>query len=84
MSWPSAQLNGWSSGPVTLHGSPGLIEQVGGVLGMLWRIRILRDVLFFCKLLRKWCVCMCVCVCCLEVCLLDAMLSSFGGSIVKA
>lgn len=29
---------------------------------MLWRIRILRDVLFFCKLLRKWCVCMYMCV----------------------
>lgn len=64
------------------RGSPGPREQVGGVLGMLWRIRILRDVMFFCKLLRKWCVCMYMCVIWKfgnYLSLLDAMLSLFGG-----
>lgn len=69
---------------VTLRGSPGLGEQVGGVLGMLWRIWILRDVLFFCKLLRKWCVCMYMCVVWKygDVYLVRCS-HCFGGSIVK-
>lgn len=29
---------------------------MGGVLRMFWQLRILRDVLFICKLLRKRCV----------------------------
>lgn len=49
---------------------------------MLWRIRILRDVMFFVKMLRKWCVCMYMCVIWKfgnYLSLLDAMLSLFGG-----
>lgn len=79
-SWPSA-------GP--RHGSPGLREQVGGVLGMLWRIRILQDVLFFVNYPESG-VCLCVCACiyvCVCVvwkfgyysCRLDVTLSLFGG-----
>ena len=58
-------LTDWSSGSVTVHSSPGLREQVGGVLGMLWRIRFLRDVLFFVNCSESGvCVCgVCVCVC---------------------
>lgn len=69
---------GWSLGSVNLHSRLGPRE-VGGVPGMLWRTRILRDVLVFCKLLRKWCVY--VYVCCLEFCLCasNAMLSLFGA-----
>lgn len=63
VSWPSAQLTGWSSRSVTLQVSPGLREQVGGVLGMLWRIRILWDVLFFVNCSESGvCVCMYMCV----------------------
>lgn len=78
VSWPLAQPAGWSLGSVNLHSRLGPRE-VGGVPGMLWRTRILRDVLFFCKLLRKWCVY--VYVCCLELCLCasNVMLLLFGA-----
>lgn len=63
-----SRLTGWSSGPVTVHSSPGLREQVGGVLGMLWRIRILRDVLFFVNCSESGvCVCVCVRACACEL-----------------
>lgn len=88
MSWPLAQPPGWSSGSVTLRGSPGLREQVGGVLGMLWRIRILRDVLFFVNCSESG-VCACVYTCVVWMfgcysCLFVAMLSLFGGLTIKA
>ena len=80
-------LTDWSSGSVTVHSSPGLREQVGGVLGMLWRIRFLRDVLFFVNCSESGvcvsvvCACVCVCRCiCVSCGSSGAMLSSFGGS----
>lgn len=79
MIWPLAQLTGWSSGSVTLHSSPGLREQVGGVLGMLWRIRILRDVLFFVNCSESG-VCVYVYVCCLDVWVL--LMSTWCDSLI--
>lgn len=60
--------------------SPGPWEEVGGLLlGMLWRTRILRDVLFFVNCSEKWCV-RYVCVCVLFGCrrAFPSMLSSSG------
>lgn len=84
VSWPSAQLTGWSSGSVTLQVRPGLREQVGGVLGMLWRRKDSEMCCFFVNCSESG---VCVCICVLfgyNLCLLDAMLSLFGGLIVKA
>lgn len=70
-------------GGVTLNGSPCLREHMGGVLRMFWQLRILRDVLFICKLLRKRCVNVFVQHVQVWTCV-HTMLSLSGDWIVKA
>lgn len=61
--------------------SPSPKEQVGGgVLGVLWRIRILRDVMFFVNCSESGvCVCICVSFGCLGTTYLYLMRCSHGS-----